>query len=91
MDSNNRYTPEQASEIIKSGEPVFILRGKDVFTPITIEYWIGLMKKSKADPELIKLAEEQAKRIKDWQGKNGFKVADLVSKQKETPSDSSQN
>jgi hypothetical protein len=74
--ASNRYTPDQVKAIVESGEPIFILRAKDIFSPITIEYWAALMQKSNADPSLIALAREQAVNIKKWQGDNGFKVPD---------------
>src|SRR4051812_42648648 len=78
--SSNRYSQEEIAKMGESDQPIFILKAQDTFAPITLQYWIGLMQRSKGDPKLIELAKEQYKNMVNWQKKHGFKVPDLEAK-----------
>lgn len=63
--------------LIPEDEPVFLLRGQDVFAPETIRSWASRVAAYGGDPEIIKMAREHADRMSKWQRENASKCPDL--------------
>ncbi len=63
---------------IGEDEPVFLLRAKDISAPDVVLAWATeQLKYPNADMRLVELAHKHVKAMRDWQNKNGTKVADL--------------
>ena len=75
-DYNRIQDPEG---LIPENEPVFLLRGQDITAPSLLLEWANKNEELNGDPELIKLAREQAVRMIHWQnmGYGRRKKADL--------------
>ena len=73
-DYNNRII--DIDGIIPEDEPVFLLRGQDVFAPAALRYWAQLMI-DKKQYEMAKLALEHADKMDSWQKEIKHKIADL--------------
>jgi hypothetical protein len=61
---------------IGENEPVFLLRAKDISAPATVEKWAELNRLHGGDPELTRLAQNQAQAMRVWQSVYGCKAAD---------------
>jgi hypothetical protein len=80
-DYNRIQDPENK---IPQDEPVFLLRGQDIFAPNLVEAWGRKMieagggeKRFKQRTEMGKSAIKHAKAMRTWQLRNGFKFPDL--------------
>lgn len=62
---------------IAEDEPVFLLRGQDKLAPDIVQAWGLAMIEIGGDRKIAQLALDQADRMREWQAKNGSKVADL--------------
>ncbi|MBS3742574.1 MAG: hypothetical protein KGY74_10680 [Candidatus Cloacimonetes bacterium] len=62
---------------IPEDEPVFILRGQDVFAPNIVRAWIREMRYANADPKMIEKVEKLAEDMEDWQRNVKCKLPDL--------------
>ncbi len=58
---------------IPHNEPVFLIRGQDKSGAATVRCWADIHEENGGDPELSRLAREQADRMDAWPTK---KVAD---------------
>ena len=54
---------------IPEDEPVFLLRGQDIFAADVVEYWAELAEKGGVAPERVKEVLEQAKKMREWKTK----------------------
>jgi len=63
---------------IGEDEPVFLLRARDISAPDVVIAWATeQLKYPNADMRLVELAHKHAQEMRNWQNKNGVKVADL--------------
>ena len=63
---------------IGEDEPVFLLRAKDKTAPQIVLIWAATQRDNpNADPKLIKMAEQHAHKMEEWQIENDCKWADL--------------
>lgn len=62
---------------IAQDEPVFLLRAKDRTAPQILDEWARLQRFFGGDMRLADMATEHAKLMREWQAKNGCKLADL--------------
>lgn len=58
------------SNRIPEDEPVFLLRGKDVLAPKTVETWADLAEQMGASEHIIATARQQAKDMRKYQKEN---------------------
>jgi hypothetical protein len=63
--------------LIPADEPVFLIRGKDLVGPATVEAWANLAAMAGAEPEIVELARRQARRMTEWQQRSGCQVPDM--------------
>lgn len=63
--------------LIPENEPVFLLRASDVSAPAIVEAWAGLAEATGAKKDIVSLARNQAKLMRQWQANHGSKVPDL--------------
>ena len=63
--------------LIPEDEPVFLIRGKDVCAPATLEAWCKEAKKYNVDPGMIKIVSDWADRMKVWQIEHESKIPDM--------------
>jgi hypothetical protein len=68
------YANVATANPIPDDEPVFLLRGQDVTAGYAVQAWIGQNASRDGDPELIRGAKEQLRRMQAWPVK---KVADI--------------
>ncbi len=70
---------------IGADEPVFLLRGQDVYAPDTIRRWASLTyDKGRGNPDMARLASMFADEMEAWQVRTGrCKVADLPFQKRE--------
>jgi len=69
---------QDPSNGIGKDEPVFLLRAQDLLAPRIVEEWAKLAESNLVDKEMVKLARKHAKKMREWQKKNGAKLPDLV-------------
>lgn len=62
---------------IPAGEPVFLLRAKDVTAPAVVKFWAQQALEAGAHPEIIHAAMVQADRMAAWQKEHGTKTPDM--------------
>lgn len=63
---------------IAEDEPVFILRARDINAPATLEAWAkATYARGAGNPEMARLAMDQAERFREWQRMHGAKLPDL--------------
>lgn len=67
---------QDPAQLIPEDEPVFLLRGQDICAPRAVEVWAELAENMGAEPEIIRAARAQAKRMRKWQD-GYFKVPDM--------------
>jgi hypothetical protein len=70
---------QDPSGLIPLDEPVFLIRGKDIAGPSTLEFWAMEAAKSGAAPHICRAAQEQARAMRAWQ-KHGYpsvKIPDM--------------
>jgi hypothetical protein len=63
--------------LIPEDEPVFLLRGQDIFAPGAIREWAFIAESDGAAPEIVQKARDQAKLMEVWQRKRRQKIPDL--------------
>lgn len=63
--------------LIPEDEPVFLLRGQDVFAPDAIHAWADAAQAHGADPAIIAAARRQASAMVNWQLEGRGKVPDM--------------
>ena len=61
---------------IPMDEPVFLLRGQDVSAPGAVDKWAELNLLRGGNPELSRLAFDQADKMREWQKSKAKKLAD---------------
>jgi hypothetical protein len=77
-----RQDYQNIQEIVTNGtvrmipldEPVFLIRGQDVVSGDAVRAWANLAEATGADPEIIKVARQQAEKMDAWPKK---KIPDL--------------
>jgi len=62
---------------IPDDEPVLLLRGQDISSPETLEFWARLNRLNGGDETLSRLAEQHANEMREWQARVAHKAADL--------------
>jgi len=73
-DYNRIQDPENK---IPENEPVFLLRGQDVFAPELLLRWAAKLRLGGGDPAMAILVENHAQEMIDWQKIQGCKVPDM--------------
>ena len=73
-DYNRIQDPENK---IPESEPVFLLRATDVLAPGIVEEWARRAELIGANENIIKAANGQAIRMREWQQSQGSKVPDM--------------
>lgn len=63
-----------ASGVIGEDEPVFVVRGRDVAAPRTIEAWATIAVAHGAHPRVLDQARAWAARVRRWQQDHGQHV-----------------
>lgn len=63
--------------LIPDGEPVFLLRGKDISAPAAVMAWATAHAENGGDLEMSRMAFEQARLMMEWQRRVARQVADL--------------
>ena len=63
--------------LIPDGEPVFLIRGKDLAGPRAVREWAKVASELGADKAIIDAALNQAKRMEAWQTLFESKVPDM--------------
>ena len=71
-DYNERI--QDSANLIPEDEPVFLLRGKDIFTPGLMLDWAKQLRLAGGDPELARLVEDGAQEMINWQKANPDKM-----------------
>lgn len=68
---------DKLDAIQRTGEPVFILRARDIFAPDTVRFWAGQleMTRGKTHPKTEE-AYLLADKMEDWQKSHGRKIPD---------------
>lgn len=62
---------------IPDDEPVFILRGQDVFAPELLLRWAAKLRLTEGDPIMARMVEDHAQEMIVWQRKGNCKIPDL--------------
>ena len=62
---------------IPEDEPVFLLRGQDLFAPPLLLRWAAELRLSGGDPKMARMVEDHAQLMLDWQMTTASKVPDL--------------
>jgi len=62
--------------LIPENEPVFLLRGQDIFAPELLLRWAAKLRLNGGDPEMARLVENGAQEMIEWQ-KTTWKIPDL--------------
>lgn len=75
QDYNRIQDPDN---LIPENEPVFLLRASDCIAPAIVEAWAGLAEASGSKKDIVQLARNHAKLMREWQANHGSKVADLT-------------
>ena len=57
---------QDPSNLIPLDEPVFLIRAQDKNSGNTVRAWADLNDQNEGDPELSRLAREQARRMDEW-------------------------
>lgn len=70
-------TTNGTTRLIPDDEPVFLLRGQDIFAATTVRHWASLVVSKGGDPEIARVAREHADKMDAWLKK---KAPDLPSK-----------
>lgn len=69
---------QDPANLIPEDEPVFLLRAQDFVAPEVVEIWADKAEKAGTKPEMILMARQWAKRMRDWQiDYNRVKVPDM--------------
>lgn len=64
--------------LIPEDEPVFLLRGQDVFAPKLLRYWANMLDTSKGgDHYMAAMVRDHADLMDKWQDKKRIKLPDL--------------
>lgn len=71
-DYNERI--QDSANLIPEDEPVFLLRGQDIFTPGLMLDWAKQHRLAGGDPELSRLVEDGAQEVIAWQKNNTSKM-----------------
>lgn len=71
-DYNQRI--QDNANLIPQDEPVFLLRGKDIFTPGLMLDWAKQLRLAGGDPALARLVEDGAQEMIVWQRANPDKM-----------------
>jgi hypothetical protein len=71
-DYNERI--QDNANIIPADEPVFLLRGQDIFAPALILDWAKQLRLAGGDPEHARKVEDWAQKMIDWQKANPDKM-----------------
>ena len=71
-DYNERI--QDSANLIPEDEPVFLLRGKDIFTPGLMLDWAKQLRLAGGDPELARMVEDGAQEMINWQKANPDKM-----------------
>ncbi len=78
-DYNRRI--QDSENVIPNDEPVFVLRGQDIFAPIILDLYATMAETSKKpDAEIVRAVREHAACMRQWQSLHGCKHADMHSK-----------
>lgn len=71
---------QDPANVIPSNEPVFLLRANDAAAPAIVEAWAGMAEAMGAKADIVNMAREHAKLMRQWQANHGSKVPDLTEK-----------
>ena len=61
---------QDAANVIPTDEPVFLLRGQDIFAPALLLDWAKQLRLAGGDPEHARKVEDWAQKMIDWQKAN---------------------
>ena len=62
---------------IPEDEPVFLLRGQDPLGHKMVRYWARILEAMQGDPEMVRMAMEQADKMEQWHMLHGKQLPDL--------------
>jgi hypothetical protein len=62
---------------IPMNEPVFLLRGQDVFAPELLLFWATKLRLNGGDPTMARTVEDHAQKMIEWHRNNCVHVPDL--------------
>ncbi len=69
---------QDSANIIPKDEPVFLLRGQDKLAPVLLDIYVAMSRNTKGfDTNIACAVQEHAQRMRDWQGNQKSKVADM--------------
>lgn len=68
---------QDPKNLIPQDEPVFLIRGKDICAPATLEKWCEEARKYGVDQSMIDKVQSHADYIRVWQIENESKVPDM--------------
>ena len=71
-DYNNRVV--DLEEKIPEDEPVFLLRGQDIFTETMLNKYANLLEQANGDPKIVKQIRDHVILVRNWKKK---KICDL--------------
>jgi len=81
------YTYETLGDLIPEDEPVFLLRGQDVFAPALIDLWadrVELRRVEDGSPVergVEEVTRRQAGRMRNWQRDHKGKIPDIPTRE----------
>ncbi len=64
--ASEKYNIQPLDEMIPANEPVFLLRGCDELSAMTIEYWVGLAKENGIHTDKLEAVTKHIEAVKDW-------------------------
>jgi hypothetical protein len=62
---------------IPQDEPVFLLRGQDMFAPDLLLKWAARVRLNYGDPDMARMVEDHAQLMIEWQQNHISKIPDL--------------
>lgn len=62
---------------IPEDEPVFLIRGKDIAGPDTVDAWADIAESYGANTTIIETAKAQAKKMREYQINRGSQIPDM--------------
>lgn len=68
---------QDPANLIPNNEPVFLLRANDAAAPAIVEAWAGMAEGMGAKANIVNMAREHAKLMRQWQANHGSKTPDL--------------
>jgi len=68
---------QDPANLIPDDEPVFLLRGQDITAPYVVDHWAKMADSYGAKENIVKAAQEQAERMRNWQRDHACKIPDM--------------